>query len=551
MASFNITTEKSSLYLTCTYTVGTGDPATNKTPVEVNLTLHHGGLYVTAGTNDCSVTIGSNAVRWTGPDISSGSAGSVDLGTKTIYVQHNADGTFNGTITASYKLGVTYGGTYIGTISGFKAITIPALAQVSSFSVSGTTLGGSMTVSITRYVSTHTHTVKLTFNGNTVTHTNVATSDSISLPIAWCSTIPNATKGSATVTVTTYNGDSKVGSLSKAVSLSVPASVVPTVSLSVSGVDPFDGQYILQNVTGIAYSASGAGVYGSTIKSWYVQGGGYSANNQSGTFAASKSSGNITFTATVTDSRGRQASATATLAVTSYSTPTINVSDYFRCGSDGAYSATGGYLNAKADYTVSGVGGANTGTCRVYYRETGATSWSGSTVIAKNTSTVVFNNNLQADKTYEFRFRVTDTVGKTATSIVSLNMSNSYPMTAVPGKVGVNGYLDKTKTDGVQIFGDLHLMDGSVAVFSERGAAGVEFRLGKNMALISGITNSTTSQLTIVLPYNFDRFVVTATPYAVAGGQYYVEKTGSDRFTITQGDTTSRRYSYTVIGVPA
>ena len=140
MPSFNIQSGATGLYLTVTYTVGAQSVENNTTIVDVSLSLHHGGLSVGAGKDDCSLWIGGTTYKWTGPDISS-SGGTVSLGSHKFTVAHNADGTWSGKIGASYRLNINYGGTYIGTISGDQTITLPTIPRASTVSATDANIG--------------------------------------------------------------------------------------------------------------------------------------------------------------------------------------------------------------------------------------------------------------------------------------------------------------------------------------------------------------------------------------------------------------------------
>lgn len=556
MPSFDIKTSSPSLYLTVSYEEAGSNMTDLTTMLTVNLTLHHGSISIGAGTDDCSISIGGTTVKWTGPDLSG--SGTTDLGTKRITVAHKSDGTFTGNLTASYRLNYNYNGTYVGTISGANSITLTRITTAPSFTVSGKVLGGTMTVTTDPiYIPAgnilYTH-VSVEFFGNTLVATSSGNNThTIALPIEWSNYVTDATKATAKVKSYIVNqmGVQIGNAKSVSVSLSVPSTVKPTATLSVSGVSMFKDTYILQGQTNISVSATGTGVYGSTIASYFIQGAGYSTEERSYTFGPSQTSGSVTFTASVVDSRGRTGKATQTVTVTPYKTPTLNVVDYFRCDGDGNYDETGQYLGVNVNYTHSTVGGENNATCTVQYREKGTTTWRSSTTIAKNTQVVVFSGALDSTKAYEIRFRVTDTVGNTATSIVNVGASKTYAITADTGKVAVNGYVNRNLSDGLQVYGDIHVIDGQIGEYTPRATHGVEYRLGKNISIITGVTNSTTSSLSITLPFDFERFVVNATPYGTAGGNFYVEKTAANKFTIVQSDAVSRRYSYVVIGVPA
>ena len=76
-------------------------------------------------------------------------------------------------------------------------------------------------------------------------------------------------------------------------------------------------------------------------------------------------------TVTVTDSRGRTASATRTVTVLDYSPPSLSLFTAERCNADGTAAQTDGTkvrISAKAS-------GSSVGACTVYYRLSRAESW--------------------------------------------------------------------------------------------------------------------------------------------------------------------------------
>ena len=95
-----------------------------------------------------------------------------------------------------------------------------------------------ITLTVTPSQSTFTHKAVWYIGASTWTDTLAAgdTSSTLTVPLAWCIRVPNATSGTASVRLETYNGGTKIGELVYSFSVTVPASVVPTVSLSLSGV---------------------------------------------------------------------------------------------------------------------------------------------------------------------------------------------------------------------------------------------------------------------------------------------------------------------------
>lgn len=215
MPSFNISSGVSSLYLIVTYTVGQYDVVANTTPVSMSLSLHHAGLSVGAGTDDCALTIGSQTYKWTGPDIYSSGAGTVSLGSHKFTVPHNADGTWSGKIGASYRLNINYGGTYIGTISGDQTITLPTIPRASTVSATDANIGSVSSIYINSKSSAFSHGLLVTFgslsfyldgNGNPSSSyvTFMQRTVPFRLPDSFYAQIPNSATGKVTLTLWTH-----------------------------------------------------------------------------------------------------------------------------------------------------------------------------------------------------------------------------------------------------------------------------------------------------------------------------------------------------------
>ena len=215
MPSFNISSGVSSLYLIVTYTVGQYDVVANTTPVSISLSLHHAGLSVGAGTDDCALTIGSQTYKWTGPDIYSSGGGTVSLGSHKFTVPHNADGTWSGKIGASYRLNINYGGTYIGTISGDQTITLPTIPRASTVSATDANIGSVSSIYINAKSSAFSHGLLVTFgslnfyldgNGNPSSSyvTFMQRTVPFRLPDSFYAQIPNSATGKVTLTLWTH-----------------------------------------------------------------------------------------------------------------------------------------------------------------------------------------------------------------------------------------------------------------------------------------------------------------------------------------------------------
>ena len=269
---------------------------------------------------------------------SSGTIGS-NLGTSktwtvpTSFITQNPNGNQTCTITCK-----TYSGsTYIGSKS--VSFTV-GYYGASTFTLSGGSVGSSVTASITRNYSGFTHQVYWKFTGQS-SYTSASSSAGTSL--TWTppastlyALIPSTTKGTLTVLVRTYYGSTKIGSdATKTLTLSVPSSIVPSLtSVSVSEgnatVTSLIGAYtqskskIKTTING-AKAGSGSSISANSITVKDSAGKTLSTiNASSGTSGTITSSGTITITGKVTDKRGRTASKSVTVTMLAYTAPTIS-----------------------------------------------------------------------------------------------------------------------------------------------------------------------------------------------------------------------------------
>lgn len=449
MPSFNCTTGSpfSTLYVVCNYTVGSANVASNYTPVTVQLSLVHGGLNMNAGTDDCSVSLGGTTKTWTGPGVHDYGGGTVNLGSTSFNVYHNSDGTWSGTLSVSYRINITYSGTWIGTISGSRGITLPTIPRASSISTGTIVIGSGNTVSISRASSSFTHDLTLKYGSLSTSVYGAGTSATITPPMSWCNSITTTTSVTGTLTCTTKSGSSTVGTTSISVTISIPSSVKPSISASASPISGLEGMY-LTYISKCKVSITGSGSYGSSIRSYTISGGGYTSSSSSYTTGILTRSGQMTFTCSCTDSRGRQSSTTVTITVQNYSYPKISISTPYRCTSDGTASEDGTYAAILATFSYSSLSGKNSITCNAYYRLQGASSW-GSAISLTSGSKKVIGGSLLDYNSYEIRITLKDEVSAQTESIYLLPASGNYLFSGKLGKIGIGTRPPSSGEDGV------------------------------------------------------------------------------------------------------
>lgn len=330
----------------------------------------------------------------------------------TAKISHNSDGT------KSFKLSCEAGIYYVAvncTASGTHTLT--TIPRASSVSATAVNLGSATTVSISRASSSFTHTLTYSFGSATGTIATKTSSTSVSWtpPLSLANQIPSATSGTCTITCTTYNGSTSIGSKTCTVKLSVPSSVVPTISsLSATRVDgtvPSAWGIYVQSKSKATLTINGAaGSYGSTISSYSISGGGYSGTSSTLTTGFLNSSGTITFTAKVTDSRGRtSAAATVSISVVAYSAPAFSSYTSQRCLSSGTVNEEGTYVKGTVSYSYASCSSKNTVTRTTYYKKSTDSTWTNASASFSSGTAFTFGGgNLSADYSYDIRYTIAD-----------------------------------------------------------------------------------------------------------------------------------------------
>lgn len=335
-------------------------------------------------------------------------------------VTHNADGTKTISLKGFFdSQGLT---SKLDDLTVTGNVTLKTIPRASSFSLSASTVTAgstSMTVNITRASSSFTHTVQWKLGSHTKSTTGVGSSASYTIPESWLDAIPNSTSGTGTVTVTTYNGSTKIGSASKSFTVKAASDVVPSFTgitfTRVDGDVPADwGIYVRTKSKVTAQITGAAGVYGSTIKSYSISGGGYSGTAASLTTGFLNTAGTVTFTAKITDSRGRTATKTASVTVTDYAPLVLSSVAGFRCDSAGTEQDDGNYISLTANFSGSVLDGKNPVTGEYRYKVEGG-DWSGFSPLVSGEPAVFAAT---GDATFTVQVQVSDTFSSFTQDIV-------------------------------------------------------------------------------------------------------------------------------------
>lgn len=331
----------------------------------------------------------------------------------TTSIKHNSDGTYS-----SYAEALCYTGLdNIGTLTArtnYTLTTIPRESTISS--ITGDTIGSNITVNISRQSSSFVHQVWWRINGTgswTSLGTNFGTSCTFTLPMSVCKSVTQSTTCTLNIAIRAISNGSYVGGeVRSSKTVNVPSSVVPSfssigVSEAVSSVASL-GIYV-QSKSKLNLSINGAsGSYGSWITAYSISVDGQNIYAASGTTNVINGSGNLTITARITDSRGRQASRTTTINVKAYSAPRLT-----------SYSATRQSTPTNVSVVASGsitslLNGStqkNRLTYVIKYKQSSASSYTSVTVKSGGLS---FSNlsrtltNIDSTKSYDIQLVLSD-----------------------------------------------------------------------------------------------------------------------------------------------
>lgn len=330
----------------------------------------------------------------------------------TTKITHNADGT------KSFSLSIEAGVyTYAVSVTASGTHTLDTIPRASTVSATNANMGSASTITITRASSSFTHTLTYSFGSTTGTIVSKTTSTSVSWTpaLTLANQIPNAVSGTCTITCDTYNGSTKIGSKTCTLTLAVPTSVKPTMtSVTATRVDgdvPAAWAIYVQNKSKATVKINGAaGAYGSTISSYSISGGGYSSTASSFTTGFLTSSGTITFTAKVTDSRGRVSDAkTVRISVIAYSAPSFTSYLSQRATSAGVVNDDGTYIRGLISYSYASCSGKNTVTCATYYKKSSASSWTNANKRFSSGTAFTFGGGaISTESSYDVKYTITD-----------------------------------------------------------------------------------------------------------------------------------------------
>lgn len=352
-------------------------------------------LYIGTRTNSC--TVGGVKRNFTSPKISTGGGSTITLGTTTHTLTHNSDGSLKANISSTFNIDATLSGTYKGSIAVSGTITLNTIARASQPSCitwpehtqNVGDFGDTISIHMNRKSDSFTHTVRYAYGTLTGTiATNVGTGTTWTIPLSFMDLIPNATKGSGTIYVDTYNGTTKIGTKSCGFTAQVPSGVKPSCSLQVLDATDIQETYgnLVKGLSKLYVKATGTPAYSSPIQTYTIE-----ANGEKHSSAAAEittdvlsEAGTTTVKASVTDQRGRTSpTASASFTVLDYTRPTISKVAVHRCDADGTENDQGEYVKVQFSATITPLNNLNSHMYTLHWKKSTETDWEGNIAIMK------------------------------------------------------------------------------------------------------------------------------------------------------------------------
>lgn len=284
---------------------------------------------------------------------------------------------------------------------------------------------GTLTVSLNKAVDAFRHKLTVTVDNKTLyTSELFDASHSVTVPRAWFGSFPSATTISATATVTTYNGDTAVGTASAAVTITADDGMRPQISEGWATAAPYNIGAVA-GLTGYIAGYSQAEISFDAAKLTQAAGAALASVTVTCSGAVVTAAPYRTpilldaadVVCAATDSRGRTATQTIRIEPMAYAPPTLSQVQILRCTAAGVEAEDGNYYSAKATATFSALGGQNTLTLTAAHKIQGGVYGTETPLTSGETAII---GTISPDSTYQVRITATDALGNTAVTVTSL-----------------------------------------------------------------------------------------------------------------------------------
>lgn len=338
----------------------------------------------------------------------------VKLASWTGDVSHSSDGSLSLSLIGSFSMGGTAlsGGTVEGS---FKCTDIPR-ASTMSISAEVVKPDGVITAKITSAAAAFSHKITCTLGSkSSVMNVSAGTSSAkIIVPKSWATEATASKKANIKLILATYKGSQKIGSKSYTVKFQIPDTdeYKPSFSLDIKRIDnsvpSLWGEYV-KGISQLEVGVSDLSLkYGATVSAYTVKVGSSSKNSVPSIFDL-PSSGDVTVSVTVKDSRGFSVKKSRLVKVCDYAPPSIEIENITRCDADGSPNNLGNSLLVKYLPKVSSVNSKNELSVEVKCRAVSSSAFGGSEIVSQSPS-VICSTAISENTSYILIFTVRDSV---------------------------------------------------------------------------------------------------------------------------------------------
>ena len=432
-------------YIRVDFTEVEYDLVNNRTKVRLD------GVYVSTSAGYIGSSVAYGALSFNGTQVLSMNAGSyqVQLSTSYSYISSSGTGAVvwiplnddgSGSMSVSLTGGTanadnrscfgvkntTYGVFGIRT-TATKSVALTKRPRITTVTATDAYIGDPVTITLSRFNADFTHTVKVTCAGNTETlMTKGTTYPTLTWTPALATYAPlitSAMAATATIVCETYNGDTLLGQSTATCTLTLKAAdVAPSVSIATT--DPTGnlttyGKFV-KGKSKITVTLTPTLAYGATLATTQITANGASYTNSPATTDFILSASNTGISATIKDSRGQTATASATIQIFDYDAPKINAFSAHRCNADGTENNAGAYMAVGYSVEVSPLGNQNAKTLTVKYKKISASTWSTATITLSAYTETGVSQPIAVDtnSTYNVQLVLADDFGSATAELV-------------------------------------------------------------------------------------------------------------------------------------
>lgn len=367
----------------------------------------------------------------------------VTVGSFTTTVEHTSDGSKSIQISGHGGIpGLSFSST---SCSATVILDKIPRASIPAFTAAEFNIGGAMTIVLYPADPTFRHTITYAWGATKsgTIGTNIASQTTWTIPSNFAEDIPNSTQGTLYVTVETFTADGiSLGKVTRTTPCNVLASVVPTIgtiTLSDTGGNVPSGWGVyVRNKSVLHVKVAASGAANSSIVAYNINALGVTVASNDVDVGVFPNAGTVNVDVTVTDSRGRTATKSASITVEDYSDPHIEAFSVERANNSGTPVDNGTFARIPLKISGSSVGNKNTVTAKVYHMRSDATAWTLARTlnVAYSIDEIVMIANMISSRSYAIRVEVSDAFTTTVTE-GTLNAEGAV-MGWMPGGIGIS-----------------------------------------------------------------------------------------------------------------